>query len=226
MKKIPAPRPYAVSLSPMSSLMVSFANPTLFRSRNAMKYNRTITGTTRRLTLRKVRSPSSPRDAPGVAGCATATSVRMSAEPRGVSAESLRTVAGPAAVRNRTRYREPTVPKWHSGAAEFVHAPPRRRVHMNQAPTAQGRQRDGPKLDRPNAGGSKDPKPERGNSEQDVEQEGVPRPDDPHPLTRQLRPGPPSGDSQSRATRVASCSRSGPASRMQRPGSGSMSVSA
>src|SRR6476620_2670988 len=56
----------------MSSLIVSFAKPTLFRSRNAMKYRKTISGNTRRLTLAIVRSPNSPSDStevrdPGIA---------------------------------------------------------------------------------------------------------------------------------------------------------------
>src|ERR1700742_4998761 len=62
MKNIPAPKPKAVALRPRSSLIVSFANPTLFRSRNAMKYRNTISGNTRRLTLLIVRSPNSPSD--------------------------------------------------------------------------------------------------------------------------------------------------------------------
>ncbi len=72
MKNIPAPNPKAVALRPRSSLIVSFAKPTLFRSRNAMKYRNTISGNTRRLTLRIVRSPNSPSDStdvrdPGIA---------------------------------------------------------------------------------------------------------------------------------------------------------------
>src|ERR1700754_1797608 len=66
MKNIPAPKPKAVALRPRSSLIVSFANPTLFRSRNAMKYRNTISGNTRRLTLEIVRSPSSPSDSDDV----------------------------------------------------------------------------------------------------------------------------------------------------------------
>ena len=64
-----------MALSPMSSLIVSLAKPTLFRSRNAMKYSQIISGRTRRRTLLKVRSPSSPNDAPGVPGMATTASV-------------------------------------------------------------------------------------------------------------------------------------------------------
>ena len=72
MKNIPAPNPKAVALRPRSSLIVSFAKPTLFRSRNAMKYRKTISGNTRRLTLLIVRSPNSPSDStdvrdPGIA---------------------------------------------------------------------------------------------------------------------------------------------------------------
>ena len=72
MKNIPAPNPKAVALRPRSSLIVSFAKPTLFLSRNAMKYRNTISGNTRRLTLEIVRSPNSPSDsvdvrAPGIA---------------------------------------------------------------------------------------------------------------------------------------------------------------
>src|ERR1700742_4769021 len=66
MKNIPAPNPKAVALRPRSSLIVSFANPTLFRSRNAMKYRKTISGNTRRLTLAIVRSPNSPSDSTDV----------------------------------------------------------------------------------------------------------------------------------------------------------------
>src|SRR4029079_3299836 len=66
MKKIPAPKPKAEALRPMSSLIVSFAKPTLFRSRNAMKYRNTTSGHTLRLTLRMVRSPNSPSDSTGV----------------------------------------------------------------------------------------------------------------------------------------------------------------
>ena len=66
MKKIPAPNPKAVALRPRSSLIVSFAKPTLFRSRNAMKYRKTISGNTRRLTLLIVRSPNSPSDSTDV----------------------------------------------------------------------------------------------------------------------------------------------------------------
>src|SRR6476659_5316773 len=66
MKNIPAPKPKAVALRPRSSLIVSFAKPTLFRSRNAMKYRKTIKGNTRRLTLLIVRSPNSPSDSTDV----------------------------------------------------------------------------------------------------------------------------------------------------------------
>src|SRR5664279_2937931 len=71
MKKMPAPKPKAVALSPMSALIVSFAKPTLFRSRNAMKYRNTISGNTRRFTLRIVRSPNSPSDSTDVRDPAT-----------------------------------------------------------------------------------------------------------------------------------------------------------
>ena len=37
MKKTPAPNPYAAALRSMSWLIVIFAKPTLFRSRNATK---------------------------------------------------------------------------------------------------------------------------------------------------------------------------------------------
>src|SRR4029079_19654428 len=50
----------------MSWLIVSFAKPKLFRSRNAMKYRKTISGNTRRLTLAIVRSPNSPSDSTDV----------------------------------------------------------------------------------------------------------------------------------------------------------------
>ena len=71
-KKMPAPKPKAVALRPRSLLIVSFAKPTLFRSRNAMKYRKTTSGSTRRLTLLIVRSPNSPSDStdvrdPGIA---------------------------------------------------------------------------------------------------------------------------------------------------------------
>src|SRR6478609_1479322 len=60
----------------MSSLIVSFAKPTLFRSRKAMKYKKTMSGSTRRLTLRMVRSPNSPSDSTDIRDPATAASSR------------------------------------------------------------------------------------------------------------------------------------------------------
>src|SRR6185295_8192077 len=74
MKKIPAPRPNAAALKPRSSLIVRFAKPTLLRSRKAKKYRKTISGNTRRLTLRIVRSPSSPSDSVDVRGPGIAAS--------------------------------------------------------------------------------------------------------------------------------------------------------
>src|SRR5215207_11691696 len=66
----------------MSSLIVSFAKPTLFRSRNAMKYSNTISGNIRRLTLRIVRSPNSPSDSTDGRDPATAASNHLKGNKR------------------------------------------------------------------------------------------------------------------------------------------------